>query len=468
MSKLRVGARRTFVLSVGAVVALLGGSSMAVAAPSSHPGPGNGNTPPGTLEVDVTNSPNQMNGRPTLAVNPTNPNNLVFTAGIFGASITPSDPCFVAYSMDRGQTWTQATWPGGDRPFCGEAEVTVDAQGTFYLGSNQLGCPPGSTDEFACDLANHTAVSRSIDGGATWSAPVQTPLHIAGKAHLTVDLKTGKLYAEGATQFLAPGGISVSADQGQTWSPPVAAIPNQPPCTPPAPGFGCGITPYVAVYDGILATADEDPARGVVFNVSANDGKTFTTLPVTDSNGTPVPSAGDSLLFPPPFVAEPWIAADPTQPGRFAVMIPRGDPSTNNTFQVYLTSDAGQTWQGPTVIPAPNAFHPAIAFGDQGWLGIMWRAGTDFVGGSAQQENAFAVVSLNHGKSFSPPVQVNAVTEPIHNSGQPPGDTGPSGLALANGNVYVAWSDGRQPSVPPFTDAIFARVPIHKFQTANT
>jgi hypothetical protein len=38
--------------------------------------------------------------------------------------------------MDRGVTWTQATWPGGDRPFCGETEVTVDANGTFYLDSN--------------------------------------------------------------------------------------------------------------------------------------------------------------------------------------------------------------------------------------------------------------------------------------------------------------------------------------------
>jgi hypothetical protein len=196
----------------------------------------------------------------------------------------------------------------------------------------------------------------------------------------------------------------------------------------------------------------------VLFHVSTNDGQTFTTYPVTDSNGTPVPPSASApgLLF---AATEPLIAADPTQAGRFAVAIPRGNP---NTFQIYLTSDAGRTWQGPTVIPAPLAFHPAMAFGTQGWLGIMWRAGTNPAGGI----NAFAAVSLNHGTSFSPPVHINATTEPINNSGQPPGDTGPSGIALATGNVYVAWPDGRN-CMPPFTDAIFARVPIHQFQSAG-
>ena len=455
MSRLRSGPRRALVLSVLTVLALLGGSSVATAAPSHPTGPGDGNR---TLEVDVTNSPTDLNGRPTIAVNPRNPNNLVFTATVFGSAVAASAPCFVAYSMDRGQTWTHVPWPLGDRPFCGESQVAVDSHGTFYLDMNQLGCPPGNPGpEFVCDLANHTAVSTSTDGGATWSAPVQTPLTVAANAHLEVDLRTGKLYAEGATSFLWPGGISVSSDRGQTWTPSVPAIPNPAPCTPPAPGFGCGTDPYIAVYDGILATAYEDPARGLLFNVSTNDGQTFTTLPVTDSSGTPVPPGGaSSVLFNFP---EPLIAADPTHPGRFAVAIPRGTP---NTFQVYITSDAGRTWDGPTVIQAPLAFHPAMAFGTQGWLGVMWRAGTSPAGG----ENVFAAVSLNHGRSFSPPVQVNAVTEPIHNAGQPPGDTGASGIDLANGNVYVVWSDGRN-GVAPYTDAIFARVPIHEFQAAQ-
>jgi BNR/Asp-box repeat len=209
-----------------------------------------------------------------------------------------------------------------------------------------------------CDSTlNYTVVSRSTDGGATWSAPVETPLHVAARAHLQVDLKTGKLYALGGQDFLLPGAISVSSDQGRTWKTPVVAVPDAPACTPlPLPGAGCGPDPFLAAYGGIVATTEEGPTR-VLFNSSRNDGSTFTAYPVTDSAGTPVPSSDvSSAEFP---YSEPLIAADPSRPGRFAILIPRGDP---NAFQVYVTDDAGRTWQGPAVIPAPLAFMPAMAF----------------------------------------------------------------------------------------------------------
>lgn len=412
----------------------------------------------GIVEVNVTNSPNSRNGHPMVAINPRNPKNLVFTATGFGvdsSSVLPFAPCVLAYSKDRGATWTKVPWPT-DRPGCGVPEVAVDPDGTFYIQSNQLGCPPGVVEPYPgyCQaIVNRTAVSRSTDGGATWSQPVQTPQYIAARGHLRVDARTGKLYSVGGLQPLMPNGISVSSDHGQTWSKPVGAVPNPQPCTP-SPPFGCGPLTRLAVYNGTLATTSQDPA-GVRFNVSKDDGRTFTTHPLTHSDGTPVP--GDAVVT--------NISADPTRSGRFAVMTAKVEPDTDypfNTFEVYITNDAGATWTGPKVIQAPRAFNPWMEFGPQGFLGVMWRAGTNPVGGL----DAFATVSVDRGRSFSSPLKVNAKTEPVGSAGGPKSGDFRSGIAFQGGDVYVSWSDGRTGQSPAI-DGIVTRVPLYKFLTTG-
>jgi hypothetical protein len=102
MSWSRNGATCAVALPMLAV--LWGGSAIA---PASTTGKGSEK-----LEVDVTNSPDFPNGQTEVAINPRNPNNLVFTATRFGPSDpVPPGPCFVADSRDRGKTWTEATWP---------------------------------------------------------------------------------------------------------------------------------------------------------------------------------------------------------------------------------------------------------------------------------------------------------------------------------------------------------------------
>src|SRR5262245_2025138 len=96
------------------------------------------------LEINVTNQPEFKNGQTAVAINPRNHGNLVFTATKHDLS-TPDGlqgqfawGCFVAYSTDRGVTWTTTELPYGGTPSCGEPNVAADANGNFYVLFNKL------------------------------------------------------------------------------------------------------------------------------------------------------------------------------------------------------------------------------------------------------------------------------------------------------------------------------------------
>jgi hypothetical protein len=159
-------------------------------------------------ETDVTSQPAYKHGQPAVAVNPRNPNNLVFTSTVFQPSpgLLPAGGCFLAYSNNGGKTWTQVAWPLGSRPLCGESNLAVDSRGTFYILNNQV------SGDLATDLTNRVVVSRSTDGGRTWTGPVTTPLLLSGAPTLRVDAATGKVYAVGGAKWEYPSAVSVSSD----------------------------------------------------------------------------------------------------------------------------------------------------------------------------------------------------------------------------------------------------------------
>ncbi|MFF3567554.1 sialidase family protein [Nocardia jiangxiensis] len=396
-------------------------------------------------EVDVTNTPALKEGQPSLAVNPADPDNLVYTTTIFPATPgkgIPVGPCFVAYSTDAGQTWHRTTWPLQAGHQCGEPNVAVDSAGTFYLLDNQV------NDTLLPNLANMGVVSRSRDGGRTWSAPVVTPLHLSGAPKLRVDQSTGKIYAVGGAQWEQPSAVTVSADGGSTWTAP-QTIPGAHPCpTTPALAQICGYPGrQIAVNHGVLVSGSQD-GSSVLVHVSRDDGRTWTSLPVTNGKGVPVVPGTGSLVPSLQVGASgdplPWLSADSSRAGRFAVMVPR-----DAAFEVYTTGDNGRTWSGPAVIDAPNAQRPWMEYGPTGDLGVMWR--TNAV-------DAFSTVSFDGGHSFSAPVRVNHVTQPRGQSG-PPGDRS-SSIALINRYAFVAWSDARAGEL----DGIFGRVPLSAYR----
>ncbi len=355
----------------------------------------------------------------------------------------------VGQSNDGGKSWTETEFPNGDRPFCGDPNVAVDSTGTFFTAFNRLGCPGTDDRSGACpEGAGRVGVARSNDGGKTWSAPVDTTVFRATTPRLRIDDATNRIDVVGGPSGPSPHQVSVSSDNGLTWGP-MAALPSQ--------AFGN----QIAAHDGVLATATALAVENNVvvpgevrFLASTDDGATFTSHPVTDSDGDPArlphgvafpDSVGRTATDP-----IPWVTADPTAHGRFAVMLPDG-----NDFAVYVTADSGTTWAGPTTIPAAGAAKPWIEYGPDGRLGVMWRMlGNDMV-------NAFATVSFDGGQTFSPAVQVNHAPQPFGFHYSSSGGDEFSRILFRGDYVYLTWADGRTGGE---LDGIVGRVPLSMFQ----
>lgn len=436
------------VVGLGLILGLL----LPVSASSAQTGPSADTArggPNGIVEVNVANVPDRDNGQPAVAVSPKNRNNVVVVSTNHRPGVGTPDKyhCFVTYSRDGGANWTEVPWPYGDRAMCGDPNVVVDTRGIFYLAFNRLGCEPGvptSGSPGNCNgVPNHVGVAKSLDGGRTWSDPVDTPLVISSTPRLRVDTATGWVYAIGGSAPSAPHAVSVSKDRGLTWGP-AGILPSQP------------LGNQVAVHDGILATATGMtvvngsqlvPAEPT-FYVSRDGGQTFASSLVTNSAGTPVPPAAGALVPNPGAEVTdpiPWVSADPTRSGRFAVLLPRGD-----NLEVYITKDAGQTWTGPTVIAAPGAVKPWIEYGSTGLLGVMWRT---------VAVDVFSVASFDHGKTFSKPLKVNQATQP-YGSGRIEGDEW-SRITLDGKYAYITWADARAGGSD--IDGIVSRVPVSRY-----
>jgi hypothetical protein len=231
-----------------------------------------------------------------------------------------------------------------------------------------------------------------------------------------------------------------------TWSA-TAPLPPQP--------FGN----QIAVHDGILATATALKVEGqtvvgdaVKFWVSSDEGRTFTSYPVTGTGGSPVALlSGRSMPNNHTLAATdpvPWVSADPSRPGRFAVMVPHG-----NNLDVYVTADTGKTWTGPATIAAPDAAKPWIEYGPGGELGVMWRTLTGDV------VNVYATVSFDGGRKFGRPLKLNRGKYAYGYTGS--GGDEWSRILIDGQKVFVTWADARDGHN---LDAIVATVPLAQFR----
>jgi hypothetical protein len=234
-------------------------------------------TPPGVGVFKLMPAPGNFT-EPSIAVNPSNPQQLV---GAF------QDNASAAYSRDAGQTWTLAegTAPP-DYKVSGDVSVAYDNQGhafLCYIAFDKLG-----TENYWAHGAtrNGIFVRRSSDGGRTWDKdasvviahPTQPGIPFEDKPYIVAETThskyAGNLYI-GWTEFSLDKSIMLfarSTDGGRTWSKPLEISTRE---GLPRDDNGAveGFTGAVA-SDGTLYVVWCD-ISGIVFAWSKDGGQSF-------------------------------------------------------------------------------------------------------------------------------------------------------------------------------------------------
>lgn len=351
---------------------------------------------------------------PYLAVNPTNPDNLIagwhqdrWSSG--GAQGTPA-----AYSLDGGATWAPV-----NIPFTRCAGAASKSTGDFERASDpwiSFG-PDGSAHYMALvfndsNADNGMLVAKSVDGGVSWSEPVvikRTPAQgekarslLHDKNSLTADpfdpdlvYATWTLFRNGNTALV----VSRSTDGGETWGP-ARPVNSRDIVNPPAGvTFRQGVQ-IVVLPDGTLVNAFFrvifDPRGGgsfagieqAIFR-STDQGKRWEKLdtPVAafvPSGGFDV-ELGIGVRDGGPL---PDVAVDHTNGNIYIVWQDgRLSPFGASNILIARSTDGGDSWSAPSAVtnhPTNQAFLPAVAVAEDGNIGVLFYDFRNDVFGDAE------------------------------------------------------------------------------------
>lgn len=300
--------------------------------------------PPPRARVIQLNPTPGMFSEPSIALNPADPKQLVAAFQVNASA---------AYSRDAGATWTiaEGTAPS-DYHRSGDVSVTYDNQGhafLCYIAFDKL----GTTNYWAHNATrNGIFVRRSSDGGKTWDPePAVVIAHnsdpgipFEDKPYIVADTTrskyAGNLYV-GWTEFSLAKSImlfSRSIDGGKTWSKPIeiSAVEGLP---RDDNGAVEGFTGAVG-SDGTLYVVWCD-ISGIVLAVSKDGGQSFTRSRTIVKTG---PS-----YFTPTYVDRgngfPEIGIDPRTNQLYVTWA----DYVNGDIDVFASSstDRGKRWSSP-------------------------------------------------------------------------------------------------------------------------
>jgi hypothetical protein len=353
----------------------------------------------------------------TIAVNPTNPLNMIGSANDYQLRLSSGGTVYeTTYSrahvtFDGGVTWT--TYPISYKNYTstGDPAIAFDADGTAYLAT--LGFL--WSQNIGCCINPDILVAHSTDGGVNWSKParVASGTGTFGSVGLFNDkeyitawgqgnaIVTWTLYNDGVggSYISSPIYASVTHDGGNTWSKPVQISGSADFCVGAQGGHACnqdqGSVPVVAADGKIYVTfinysndpngrdqylvVQVDPSTGARIAGPYRVGEVFDGFTDYPFNIDGRQTYQDSQF-------RTWavgnIAADPTNAGHLAVIwsdmrngpATDSDPyktTTNSDIIVSQSMDGGMTWSSPQALTVSgDQFMPWGAYDMSGMLRI--------------------------------------------------------------------------------------------------
>ena len=466
-----------------------GSHPQATAAPSCLPHTSastEGVSPTAVAEnIRVSDDMYKAHSEPMVAINPTNPRNVV------GGSKMFTDPAHYQFqigvytSFDSGCTWTD----NGVLPGFAATELTSDVSIAFGP-DNRVYAAVLYTDN---KNVSGIAVSASADGGKTFGLPVRVFENTTGavfsdKPWLTVDMSGGHFngsvyvvwsYDHGGScgfenacqQNLA---FSRSTDNGKTFSPVQWIGGSAPFCTNPATGRPAGSH----TCDGVLGAVPAVLPNGmlaVAFDYMdvMSTGKIPTRLAVVTSRDGGAHWAAPTLIatisditgvFRPNHyrvASLPAFAADPAQNKLYIAWADKSRGDADILFS--SSSDAGQTWSKPIRVnddsanSVANQFQPQLAVAPDGVVTVSFF--DTRLDNTGRLIDVYLTQSVDGGASFLPNVRVTTeswspdVDAPVDGSGlQFIGDY--QGLAVTDAYAYPFWNDTRTGAQEIFTAAV--------------
>lgn len=341
---------------------------------------------------------------PKIDVNPANPSNMIGVYQQDRWSNGGADGVVAAYTTNGGANWT-VDWPtfthceGGNAGNNGDFErasdpwVSFSPSGVAYFSA--------LTFNMSYNSASGVEVSKSTDGGKTWSKPVQLILtpNLSDKDSVTAD-PTNSSYAYVVWDLAGTGGqiyFSRTTDGGNTWSAAKQIY------------GGATVNNIILVLPNgnLLDTFTDDSTGDVSFITSTNHGATWSStvhvISSQDDIGVYIPRNGNFVR---------------TGAGLASVTV---DQKTGNLYAAWedarfsgmrteaiafsMSTDGGNTWSTPIQVnKSPGgvqAFTPTVQVDSKGTVAVSYYDFRKYKSGDTTTPTNLWIVECSSGCTSS-------------------------------------------------------------------